>query len=163
MNGTIINPIEAVLAFCRKFKEVKEEPINSNRSTEIDYWLKQLGVPLGLPWCAAYVTYCGVTAMGNAWPVLRSASVQAIVTWYEGKGKKLSDTPQPGDLMVIYYTNLNRYGHIGIVNTVSPNGTFTCWEGNTNTDGSRDGYKVALQNRKVGPRMKFLRWIDLVQ
>lgn len=162
MNGTILNPIEAVLAACKKFSGVHEDPTNSNRSVEIDYWLSQLGTPLGLPWCAAYVTYCGVTAMGNAWPVLRSPSVQSIVDWWLAKGKTLSDTPQPGDIMVIYYTNLKRYGHIGMVNTVGT-GTFTSWEGNTNTDGSRDGYKVALQTRKVGARFKFIRWIDLVQ
>ncbi len=60
-----------------------------------------------------------------------------------------------GDVMVVWETysdpSLNDYHHTGIV-TSPPDagGWFETIEGNTNTDGEREGYEVAQQHRHVG-------------
>ena len=162
---TIDDPIKALLDQCAKYAKVRERLIDgspSNRSTEIDYWLEQVDSPMGSPWCAAYVSQMGLQALGAAWPVTRDAYVQDIVDFCTKKGLALLDTPQAGDIMVIWYENLKRYGHIGVVEKVLTGNKFKTWEGNTNEDGSRDGNGVYNKTRPLGPRYKFLRWTDLL-
>lgn len=165
--ATIADPVAAVLAACQRYRDVREQPIASNRGREIDYWLGAVGVPVGLPWCAAFVSQVGREALGAAWPVLRTASVQQVVDWAKTHGLALEERPSPGALMVVYYpAPLNRYGHIGIVASVAADGSWTSWEGNTRVAGDpaakglseREGYRVALQTRKPSSRIRFIDW-----
>lgn len=165
MIATIADPVKALLDQCAKYSRVRERLVDgapSNRSLEIDYWLTQVLSPVGSPWCAAFVSQMGVQAMGTAWPVKRDAYVQDIVDYCTGQGLKLEDTPMVGDIMVIWYENLKRYGHIGIVEKVISTTLFKTWEGNTNNDGSRDGNGVYNKTRPIGARYKFLRWTELL-
>lgn len=160
MKAVIANPVNALLNECAQYSKVREEPINSNKGTEVSYWLVQAGSQPGEPWCAAYVSQMGLQSLGAAWPVPRLAFVQSIVDWAT-KRNLLTLTPSPGDLMVVYYDNLQRFAHIGVVETVQTTG-FTTWEGNTNTDGSRDGYGVFHKVHSFGPRYKFIHWQTLL-
>ena len=56
------------------------------------------------------------------------------------------DTPEPGDVFGIYYRNLKRVGHVGLVKEVL-NGVLITVEGNTGPDGGRDGDGVYLKKR----------------
>lgn len=170
--ATIADPVAALLERCRHYQNVREQPVASNRSPEIDYWLEAAGVPFGNAWCAAFVSQVGREALGAAWPVLRSASVQQIVDWAKHAGLALEERPAPGMLMVLYFpAPLNRYAHIGLVAEVKPDGSFTSWEGNTRVAGDpaakglseREGYRVALQTRTVTSRIRFIDWTVLLQ
>jgi hypothetical protein len=170
--AVIPDPVAALLTTCQRYRDVRERPVASNRSPEIDYWLQATGVPFGNAWCAAFVSQVGREALGAAWPVLRSASVQQIVDWAKGRGLALEERPTPGALMVLYFpAPLNRYAHIGIVAEVRADGSFTSWEGNTRVAGDaaakglseREGYRVALQTRTVTSRIRFIDWTVLLQ
>ena len=39
-------------------RKVMEDPLGSNRSPDIDQWLSALGLALGLPYCAAFTSFC---------------------------------------------------------------------------------------------------------
>jgi hypothetical protein len=159
--ATIKDPIEALLEEANKYLGEIEKPNLSNKSIRINYWLQETGVPIGLPWCAAYVTGVGRQALGHAWPVIFSASVQRIVDWAISKDV-LQDTPVKGDLFVIYFSRLKRFGHIGIVTDIGQAGSIKTIEGNTNPGGSRDGWGVFKRDRKVTANYKFIRWVSLV-
>lgn len=169
--AVIPDPVAAVLAVARHHQRVIESPVASNRGVAIDYWLTQCGVGLGLPWCAAFVAAVGREALGAAWPVPSLAGVQALVDWAQRAGLALGEQPTPGALMVLYFpAPLHRYAHIGIVADVRPDGSFTAWEGNTRVAGDpaarglseREGYRVALQSRRIGSRIRFLDWTVLL-
>ncbi len=156
--ATIIDPAINVLAEAAKYLKVREQPKSSNRGTEIDYWLKECGVPKGLPWCAVFTWNVGRQVMGHAWPVPRSALVQDVYRWGERNGL-LRNVPEIGDIFVLYYPSLNRHGHIGFVTKVRGTKVGTV-EGNTNDGGSRDGYGVFERRRPINSRMKFIRWVE---
>lgn len=153
----IKDPIEAVLSEAKQYIGVQEVPKLSNRGIQIDYWLTEAGVGVGNPWCAAFVSMMGRQGLGMAWPVVNHAYVQTIVNW----GKKyMFDTPEKGDLFVLYFPSLRRYAHVGFVSEVLPSGNFKTVEGNSNPEGGRDGFQVSNLERKVTKDTKFIRWVN---
>ena len=174
MKFTIENPRQELIAEARKYIGEEEIPSGSNRSVRIDYWnLEAIGdwrkFPMGgkgAPWCGSFVTAAGRQALGHLWPVPQTGTVQAMVDWAKSKEvwyeavdfmEDLVD-PEAGDLFCLYYPNLKRYGHVGIVIGVTTKGITTI-EGNTNDGGSRTGFAVFERSRKFSDRMGFIKWI----
>ena len=159
-------PIDLVLAEARRYLEVREQPRDSNRSVEIDYWLEQVGVPAALPWCAAFVWNVGRQALGTArWPLPRTASCVALWTWAAKLSTPLTSTPAAGDVFLLWESGLTpaRFGHTGFVTAVNADGSIATIEGNTNPGGSRDGYGVFERSRRPAAADRFIRWASLVQ
>ena len=158
----ISNPVEAVLEEAGKYLGVVEVPKLSNRGLNIDYWLNECKVPLGLPWCAAFVTNIIKQALGRGSPVYLTASVQTTVDWAKTLGAigVWQDKPEVGDLFVIYFKSLSRFGHVGFVSKVLDEHTFETIEGNTGPDGGREGYGVFARKRHITTDIKFIRWIN---
>lgn len=133
---------------------VQEIPKNSNAGADVEKYLKSVGLGKGFSWCMAFVYWCaneaskqlavpntlqrtgGVLAMWNAKPLLR---VKA---------------PQPGDIMILDYGK--GLGHTGIVENVVGSYIHTI-EGNTNDEGSREGFEVCRRIRKLSTIKGFLR------
>lgn len=158
-SAIIMDPINAVINEAKRYVGLQEVPKLSNRGLQIDYWLIEAGVGIGNPWCAAFVSAIGRQALGIAWPVVNHAYVQTIVNW----GKNfLVNTPEKGDLFVLYFPSLRRFAHIGFVSEVLPNGQFQTIEGNSNPEGGRDGYGVFENKRKVTENTKFIRWVNAI-
>jgi hypothetical protein len=157
--ASITDPAINVLAEAAKYRKVRENPVNSNRSVAIDYWLQECGVPLGLPWCMAFAWNIGRQVLGHAWPVPRTALVQDVYEWAVAKSL-LRPVPEQGDLFLLYYPRLGRHGHIGFVVEPLAGGYRTC-EGNTAPEsGSREGYGVFERVRSFNNRTKYVRWMD---
>lgn len=154
--GRRADRLSDILAIARSFANVGENPHGSNRSPEIDEWLKALKSPLGSPWCAAFVWAC-LRAAKDVRSFVRSARVQTMV---DGGVLHPAKEAIPGDLVVFYFSNLKRYAHIGIVE--SNNGVVAVTlEGNTIPDGAtgdtREGWGVCRKRRKISDRMMVLR------
>lgn len=69
------------------------------------------------------------------------------------EGYAVKPTPEAGDLIVWQnYRNGKAHwtGHVGIVIQVNGNDTVHTMEGNTNSNGGREGIEVAMKTRKVG-------------
>lgn len=158
----LLNPVELVLEEAKKYLGLVESPRLSNRATEIDFWLKECHVPFGNPWCAAFVTGVIRQALGRGSPVYLNASVQRIVEWAESLRTigVWQDKPEIGDLFVIYFDSLKRFGHVGFVSEIVSDTEFKTVEGNSNSDGSRDGYGVVSNKRKITNNIKFIRWAN---
>jgi hypothetical protein len=129
----------------------------TNWSDEIGQWLKAAGIHVPAPWCAAFV-YSMVAAAyrlaGLPTPLLDIA-LKAYVQSYVDNARRDGETVpasyvHPGDLVCFDFKLDGHYDHIGIV--LSPpdaSGNFTAVEGNTNDEGSREGYEVAVKTRNV--------------
>lgn len=139
----------------------KEDPIGSNKGPMVDEYLKSVGLAPGFAWCQAFVFWSfeqaamGLTAAGlpTANPVVKTAGVMDC--WNRTKSsrkimaveaKQRPQLVQPG--MQVVFKHSNTAGHTGIVTNVVGNEIHTL-EGNTNHDGSREGYEVERKVRLV--------------
>jgi len=124
---------------------------------EFEKRMKAVGFQSGWAWCCLFAELCYVSAMVDKKEELTklfSASVARTQNNFIGsKNWKFTRTPAPGALAVfrsVRNGRLNWTGHIGIVEKVNKSkGTFNCIEGNTNTNGGREGIEVARRVRRL--------------
>lgn len=146
---------------------VKEQG-GDNKGKRVAEFLKEAGVTVPAPWCAAYVNWSAKQAaagLGVESP-LEAVPLEAYVQSYYQHGVKknwkvAAKDIRPGDLFLVWFPSLNRYGHIGFVAQVNDDNTFVTLEGNSNDEGSREGYEVCQNKRKITDRIVFLSpWGD---
>lgn len=162
-----ITPIDLVLRVAAATVGASESPPNTNKGPFVARCLKTTGLPEGHPWCAAWTTMVGIAALGDAWPVLKSASVQQQAEWAAKHKVRLVATKTPakaGDLFCLYYPSLKRWAHIGFVLSAARDGkTIRTLEANTSGAGEREGWLVAEKTRVLTGRDRLIRWAGLIQ
>jgi hypothetical protein len=131
-----------------------ENPLGSNRGPQVDLYLRSVGIDPAsgsFPWCAAFVYFCfqqAASKLGVANPALKDAGV--LDSWSKagttGKHRIAASeaihTPglvKPGLVFLLKLGSGN--GHMGLVEKVEGE-RLTTIEGNTNTNGSREGIGV---------------------
>lgn len=126
------------------------ETHGNNRSPQIDEWNLRAGVPVGSNWCGSYVAslndYMGWSKPNSsAWsPAWNTKATRVAV-------------PDTGDAFTIFYTNLGRIAHVGVVTHNDKHSVLTN-EGNTNVAGSRTGIGVFNRRRPKASIHSFNRW-----
>jgi hypothetical protein len=149
----------ALLAEAVRRLTAAEAPRGTNRSVLIDYWNHEAGAPLASPWCLSFVRQASIEAVGRSrtpWP--RTASVQALVEWALRRHVAVDITEaNPGDLVVWYYPSLARFGHVAVLEQRTATHTTTI-DGNSNDEGSREGFRVVRKTRLITPRVRAIRW-----
>lgn len=133
---------------------VEEIPRNSNAGPAVEKYLKSVGLGKGYAWCMAFVYWCAKEAskeLGIENPLFKTAGVLAM--YNKEKGSVVVD-PQPGDIFVMDYGK--GLGHTGLVERVEKDIIHTI-EGNTNIDGSREGYGVFRRKRTIKSIKAFVR------
>jgi hypothetical protein len=125
---------QKIVAIASREVGVAESPPGSNNSPRIaQYRSATAGSPGPGPWCAYFTSWAAKEAGVPVGPNGSGfGSVDALYSWAQGAGKALPKgaTPQPGDLIVWDE-------HIGIVESVGPNGTVNTIEGNSSDRVSR--------------------------
>lgn len=124
--------------------KVQEEPKGSNRGPWVDRYLSAAGVEPGQPWCASFVTFL-LEQVGKMPAVSGPAAVRNWAKWARAN-RRLRNVPMRGDLF--YLLNADGTGHIGIVLEVV-GGEIRTIEGNSNNNGSREGYAVVRHQRSM--------------
>lgn len=138
--------------------KVQEEPRGSNRGNRVDEYEKLFHMK-GEPWCAAFAGWCIWQAggsFGKDFPT--SALVADWKNWALSHNSK-ELTPKRGYLF--YLVNSNGSGHIGWVTKASneiDGWEFETIEGNSNDEGSREGYEVCRRKRKLEDLKHNARW-----
>jgi len=138
---------------------VQEQPIGSNRGPQVDLYIRSVGLdPAGKhPWCMAFVYWCHSQAaekIGVQNPMLKTGGV--LLQWQKRKDRYRGLTPQPGDVFIMDYGN--GVGHTGIVEKADNDFVYTI-EGNTNDEGSREGFEVCRRKRPRAKIAGYLRFI----
>jgi len=130
---------------------VTEKPKGSNKGPEVEIYLKSVGLGGGYSWCMAFVYWCVAQAkLSN--PLKRTGGV--LAQW-NAKPELRKTIPEPGDIFIMDFGG--GAGHTGFVEKVLSNGVIQTIEGNTNADGSREGYAVCRRTRKISACKGFLR------
>lgn len=147
---------ERMVQIARAEIGVQEKPRGSNRGPRVDQYQRATDLEKKDwgAWCAAFVCWCMREAMlaekrSFSFRRMTTAAVRLIKAWSlkQDDSTRTRDEPgldiQPGDI-VIY-----RFSHTGIaVSSPDSQGRVQVVEGNTNNDGSREGYEVCEQTRK---------------
>lgn len=157
MSETITLAVRS-LQIAETFLGVKEDPIGSNRGPEVNKFLASVGLGPGYPWCMAFVYYCvskAAAELGLPNPLVMTGGV--MDQYERSPARKLSNRDsgvKPGDVGIMRFANGN--GHTFFVRT-KPSGLVNTIEGNTNDDGSREGYEVAHRSRAIGSIYAFIQ------
>jgi hypothetical protein len=119
---------QAVLAAAESQVGVTEQPPGSNDGPQLAVYRSAVaGAAPGEPWCAYFASWASAQAgepLGASGQGL--GAVSEVTSWASSTGRLLppTATPAPGDLIL--------FGdrHIGIVESVNPDGSLTTVEGN---------------------------------
>jgi len=114
------------------------EATGKNDGKRVVAYLKYVGLKQGDPYCAAYVSWCfqqaGYAKPRTGWsPDLFPA-------------KRVVKNPAPGKVFGIYFPELKRIAHCGLVEAVDGDWVMSI-EGNTNASGGREGEGVYERRR----------------
>lgn len=140
----------------------------TNRGPEVDGFARDTGVSSGQPWCAMF-TYSNkhdaAEALGVENPFIKSAYTPDIFNWAKERdilipclSKGQINRPEPGDDFLVM--GPQRIYHTGHVRDVEKNRWRTI-EGNSNSEGSNEGYEVASNWREYASRFYWVRWSAL--
>jgi hypothetical protein len=108
----------------------------------------------GQPWCGYFAKQCWVEAYGDTLfdakvkRLMNGGALSTLQNCQTDKYFTVNMVPVPG-ATAIFLEGHGPEGHAGIVDAVQGN-IFMTVEGNTNTDGSRDGYEVAAKTHELG-------------
>lgn len=132
---------------------VVEIPKGSNKGPEVDQYLKSVGLGPGYMWCMAFVYWCvneAAKEKGIKNPLYKTGGVSLQ---YNKSHARVSKTPTVGSVLILDYGN--GAGHTGLVESIDGFYVNTI-EGNTNNDGSREGYTVCRHRRKISSIKGFI-------
>lgn len=138
-----------------------EEEIRGNlgfKSERFQELIEAVGWQKGQAWCSYFIELVWRYAYGNQNSIIAeelesvfSAGVVKTLNNFKKDGKYIvSNTPMIGAIAIWqkYYNDQPHWsGHAGVVTKFSSEHFYSI-EGNTNGDGSREGYEVALRIRK---------------
>ena len=134
----------------------QEEPKGSNGGPMVDKYLASVGLPKGYAWCQAFVHWCyeqAAALLKVPCPVTRTGGVgdcwnrTGMDKKYTAKQLQAGVKPlKPGDQFILIFPKGT--GHTGLIERVEGNVLHTI-EGNSNDDGSREGYEVVRHIRHL--------------
>jgi hypothetical protein len=143
-----------VVPTAEQFISWVREATNKNDGPWVEAIQRVTGNKRGDPWCASYVTFCLDIAFRGKNPLVRSASCDVMLSDARKKGW-ITDKPEPGDVFLVM-KHENDAIHTGFVSGVGKTSVKTI-EGNTNNDGSREGWGVFARERRFNPNLIFIR------
>ena len=103
----------------------------------------------------AFVFWCVLEASIQTKTKNRLKKTGGVLAQWNARPELRVVVPQPGDIFIMDYGK--GLGHTGFVEKVLQNGKIQTIEGNTNDDGSREGYKVCRRVRSITTCKGFLR------
>ncbi|MDI3319122.1 CHAP domain-containing protein [Pinibacter soli] len=137
---------------------VQEVPKGSNAGPQVEKYLKSVGLGKGYSWCEAFVYWCVNEAARNLGLVNPLVKTGGVLNQYNTctlrKLPNRSNAVKPGDIFIMDFGGGN--GHTGFVESVG-SGVITTIEGNTNNDGSREGYEVCKRTRPLSAIKGFIQ------
>lgn len=158
-----MNTIDKVLDICRSQIGVTEYPPNSNN---VKYNTTYYGQPVydglwgcNFPWCVVFLWWCFRAADASEYFFGggRTANCGTLADYYEERGQLVKYGYKKGD--IVFFDFGKEYQHVGIIESVNKDGTYTTIEGNTSDGGSQDnGGKVCKKVRLLMNICAGARW-----
>jgi hypothetical protein len=136
---------------------LEEVPRGSNWGDVVKQYLSSVGIDFPASWCMAFVYWVTdkrAKELGVANPLIKTGGV--LRQWNEINPNYKVKVPQVGDIFIMDFGQ--GHGHTGFVTGVVGNRIETI-EGNSNDDGSREGYEVCAKpgGRQISSIKGFIR------
>lgn len=177
VSGTIyaflLPPIPNIMPLvdiARKFLGQQENPGNKGfKDPAFDKLMRDVGQRDGEAWCAYFAEMVAKQALPSKFSDLdKYFSGSAVQTFknFKEANYPIHVKPEVGDLVIFqnYKNGKPQWsGHAGIVSVVVGDKVFKSIEGNTNNDGSREGYEVAEKLRKIEIKKNGLNVLGFVK
>lgn len=127
---------------------VKEQPVNSNK---VKYNTEYYGSEVSgsaYPWCCAFVwwvfKHCNASEL--FYDGKKTAYCPTVENYYK-KHNQWFTVGKPGDMVLFDFSGKGIAGHIGIVEKVNSDGSYTTIEGNTGSGNDANGGVVMRRTR----------------
>ena len=136
---------------------LEEIPRGSNWGVNVKKFLASVGITFPASWCMAFVYWCVSQACikrGIKNPLKKTGGV--LDMWKSVPNEMKFSTPKIGDIFIMDFGS--GHGHTGFVTGVKGDRINTI-EGNSNDDGSREGYEVCRKpnGRPISSIKGFIR------
>lgn len=158
-----MTPPDLLVQIAEEQMGLREEPKGSNSGPALKKFFEADDLEIdnktdGYPWCASFVSWClqeWVRRLQRSGKVIENfaapcaARAFALESWAARNGCIIKPpsifNPQRGDIVTY------KFSHCGIITAVSKNDPrfFSAIEGNTNDDGSAEGYEVSSRARSA--------------
>jgi peptidoglycan hydrolase-like protein with peptidoglycan-binding domain len=136
------------LSWAKGEVDVEEVPCGSNWGPRVSEYIASVFTPPSpCFWCVVFVFYCfsrEAKGRGVPNPMKQTGSCSDLYSWAKQNGY-LVTSPKAGDIFLVIGGDTGHY-HTGFVSRDPVNGYFATVEGNSNNDGSSNGYKVAARS-----------------
>ncbi|NJS09877.1 MAG: CHAP domain-containing protein [Microcoleus sp. CSU_2_2] len=144
------DPAQKLLNVARSYIGVREQGGN-NRGRQVEEFQKAIGGAAAEPWCMSFAQYCIKAAESETQANSQVPESEHCLTVWNGSPSQLRRSrPEPGSLVIWRHGN-STSGHVGIVEAVNSDGTFTTIEGNTSDSSgiNREGNGVYRKQRDM--------------
>lgn len=156
--------LKSLLVDLKATTGVHEDPGRPNRGNEVDVYCRFLGL-IGVAWCACYVAFkihkiAKTLLLDNPWPTVSgAASCGWLANWLKSKGR-LTTHPLQEVFVFLIPKRGGGFQHTGFGFNLRWEVDENVWkfetnEGNSNSNGSAEGYEVAGNTRTIKPGMLF--------
>lgn len=151
---------EQALQFAIAEIGVHEDAAHTNRGQRVEQYLASVGLGPGYAWCMAFCYWCFVNAQQKLARTIPLPLLKTGGTMFQYKSRKTRFgvmDPRPGDLA--FWDHGKGTGHVAFVEHVDlKNDCITTVEGNTNDEGSREGFEVCRRVRPMSGVLGYLRF-----
>jgi hypothetical protein len=137
---------QTALVIARSQVGQEENPRGSNWGLPVQAYLASVDIRFPASWCMAFVYWCfdkAAKQRGVVNPLFKTGGV--LLQWEKRRMMAKTDEPVEGAIFIMDFGK--GLGHTGIVDHVDGEFIYTI-EGNSNDEGSREGYEVCRRIRK---------------
>jgi len=126
------------------------EKTGENDGRRIEEYLAAVKLKRGDPYCAAFLS----------WVYLKEGFAKPRSGWSPDllPGARLTKTALPANIIGIYFPELKRIAHVGMIEKTDKDWCMTI-EGNTNLTGSREGEGVYRKRRHLKTIYRMADWV----
>jgi len=147
----------ALRAAINELKAGAGEEGGNNKGPWVRKYMEPAGLPDGYPWCAAFISWCFLQAVGGNrrdMPFMYSAGARDVYNQLKSKGWNFSgdsgNVPKPGDIICWWRTSLaSGNGHIGLVHHCQDGFLYTI-EGNKAANVAGFSYVKTRMDKLLG-------------
>ncbi len=151
LSGSPGTSVQKLLEVASSYVGIHEQGGN-NRGPMVEEFQRAVdGTSEGEAWCMSFAQYCIKAAEVSANTDSKVAqSEHCLTVWNNSPSELKSSHPEPGSLVIWRYGS-STSGHVGIVEKVNSDGTFTTIEGNTSSGSGidREGDGVYRKQRDL--------------
>ena len=138
---------------------VKENPAGSNKvKYNTDYYGRAV-IGNAYPWCCTFIWWifktCGAANLFCGGK--KTAYCPTVENYYKSIGQWFTSNPKVGDLVLFDFSRKGIASHIGILEKINADGTYTTIEGNTGVGNDANGGMVMRRIRKKAGIRGFAR------